>query len=77
MEAALSQLSRNFSLFMCAPQIVRTTPVSHLVIPMARLRGQNAAHGLAASNEAVLGQRGAVCPGQRVSVALHWNYGET
>lgn len=84
MEAALSQLSRNFSLFTCAPQNVRTTPVSHLVILMARLRGQNAAHRLAASNEAalgrrgaVLGRRGAVRPGQRVSLASHWNYSET
>lgn len=69
MEAALSQLSRNFSLFMCAPQNMCTTPVSHLVILMARLRGQKAARRLAASTEAVLGQRGAVHPGQRVSLA--------
>lgn len=39
MEAALSQLSRNFSPFTCAPQNMRTAPVPRLVILMARLRG--------------------------------------
>lgn len=76
MEAATG-LSRNFNLFMCAPQNMCTTAVSRLVILMARLQGQNAARRLAASNEAVLGQRGAVDPGQRVSLALHWNYSES